>query len=386
MSAAREIRSKISRFLAPLLAYRPVETSGSGRSRIAESSSADQRQSASDGGTALQAGRDISIIHGMNYADTKQVALDVFRSNFYELAGLAKQEATARAEEVTEAFLKKLLAENPGGFQYANDPGFQHALYTVQKEHAKTGDPDLGDLLVDLLVDRTKYPQRDFVQIVLDESLSTAPKLTEAQLADISVIFLLRFTRNGGLGNYDTFGRHLDQHVQPFVSKLTKSQASFQHLEFSGCGSIAVTEILLEEVFRRTYAGLFVKGFDPQEVVSRGVTLGLDERIFVPSLNDPTKIQVRALTTEQLEATLEQLNIGLEDRARIRGLFEYNAMTPDEIRARCVELRPYMAEVFDFWSNSAAKNFTLTSVGIALAHANIKRLAGEFADLAIWIN
>lgn len=350
------------------------------------SSSPEQHQTATQGGTALQAGGDITVTHGLSYSDARAVALDVFRANFYELAGLAKQEAAARAEEVTEAFLKKLNSENPQGFQQANDPGFQHALYTVQKEHAKAGDKNLGDLLVDLLVDRTKHPQRDIMQIVLDESLNTAPKLTEAQLANLAVVFLLRFTQHNGLGTHALFGEYLDKHLLPFVEKTTKSRASFQHLEFSGCGSIAVTQLLLEETFGQAYQGLFTKGFDPEEVATRGVTVGLDGRIFVQCLNDPTKLQVRALNHDLLDTHLAAVGVGNDDKARIKGLFDHNKMSPEEIRAKCIELRPYMAAVFDFWSESAAKNFMLTSVGIAIGHANIKRLAGEFADLAIWIN
>ena len=49
-------------------------------------------------------------------------------------------------------------------------------------------------------------------------------------------------------------------------------------------------------------------------------------------------------------------------------------------------IRPYMSGVFETWSESAMKNLTLTSVGIAIGHANIKRLVGEFSNLSIWIN
>lgn len=45
-----------------------------------------------------------------------------------------------------------------------------------------------------------------------------------------------------------------------------------------------------------------------------------------------------------------------------------------------------MKKIFETWESSAIKNFTLTSVGIAIGHANIKRLVGEFSDLSIWIN
>lgn len=350
------------------------------------SSPTEQGQTATDSAIALQAGRDITVTQGLSYGDARQVALDVFRANFYEMVGLARQEAATRAEEVTEAFLDKLSRENPDGFRQAHDPGFQHALYTMQREHAKAGDKDLGDLLVDLLVDRTKHPQRDIIQIVLDESLSTAPKLTEAQLANLAVVFLLRFTTNNGLGSHDLFGQYLDTYLQPFVAKLTPSRASFQHLEFSGSGSIAVTQLLLEETFGQSYQGLFTKGFDAQEVESRGVAVGLDSRVFVPCLNDPSKLQVRALNHALLDTHLDSIGIDADDKARIKSLFDHGKMTPEEIRVKCVEIRGYMSEVFAFWSESPAKNFMLTSVGIAIGHANIKRLAGEFADLAIWIN
>ncbi|WP_376778330.1 LPO_1073/Vpar_1526 family protein [Stutzerimonas nitrititolerans] len=45
-----------------------------------------------------------------------------------------------------------------------------------------------------------------------------------------------------------------------------------------------------------------------------------------------------------------------------------------------------MESVFDTWSDSPMKSFTMTSVGMAIGHANIKRLVGEFASLSIWIN
>ncbi len=32
------------------------------------------------------------------------------------------------------------------------------------------------------------------------------------------------------------------------------------------------------------------------------------------------------------------------------------------------------------------KSFTLTSVGIAIGHANIKRPVSKFSNLSIWIN
>lgn len=347
----------------------------------------DQEQNVAESSTAIQAGGDVTITKtGLTYAEVRDVALDVFRANFYELAGVAKDTAKARAEEVTEAFLSKLKTEHPAGIEKAHDPDFQYALFTVQKEYARNGDKDLGDLLVDLLVDRSKQEQRDILQIVLNESLTTAPKLTESQLAVLAVIFLFKYTQNYGVGNHQMLGEYLDKHVAPFASKVVKNMACYQHLEFSGCGATGLGRRSLASILGITYQGLFLKGFDEKEIEDRGVSIGLDQKFFMPCLNDLSKVQVRANSKDLLDKSFEKHEITTDDRAKISALFDVGKMNDTEIKDKCIEIRPYMSGLFETWSESEMKNFTLTSVGISIGHANIKRLVGEFANLSIWIN
>jgi hypothetical protein len=350
-------------------------------------SSKGQGQQVSEGSAAIQAGGNVTLIKtGLAYAEVRDIALDVFRANFYELAGIAKETAEVRAKEITESILSKLQKEHPAGFEKANDPDFQCALFTVQKEYAKNGDKDLGDLLVDLLVDRSKQGQRDILQIVLNESLSTAPKLTENQLSALAVIFLFRYTQNFGIGNHQMFAEYLDKRVAPFVSKVVKNMACYQHLEFTGCGAIGLSGNSLESILGMVYQGQFQKGFDAKEIADRGISIGVDPQFFIPCLNDSSKMQVRANSKEILNKNLETHAIASDDRAKINTLFDIGKMNEREIKEKCVEIRSYMSGLFEAWSESPMKNFTLTSVGIAIGHANIKRLVGEFADLSIWIN
>ena len=108
----------------------------------------DQDQHVSEGGTAVQAGGDVTILQtGLSVADVRTVALGVFRENFQVLQGIAAETARARAEEMIEAYLTKLLVENPSGLDQANDPDFQYALFAAQREYARSGDKDLGDLV-----------------------------------------------------------------------------------------------------------------------------------------------------------------------------------------------------------------------------------------------
>jgi hypothetical protein len=347
----------------------------------------DQNQDVGNSATAIQAGGSVTVINvGVTAAEARAIALDVARATFYELTGAAKETASSRVEEITDQVIKKLEKDFPEGLQKAKDPDFQYALFTVQKEYARSGDKDLGDLLVDLLVDRSKQDQRDILQIVLNESLSTAPKLTDTHLAALAVIFLLKYTQNYGVGTHQAFGEYLDKHLLPFVSKLTKNQAGYQHLQFSGCGSTGLSGNSLEGILGTTYQGQFLKGFDQSEIAGRAISVGLDSRFFIPCLNDPTKLQVKANSKEILEKHLDTQGLSADDRAKVLQLFELGKMSEPEIKEALIAIRPYMAEVIEIWSNSPMQTFTLTSVGMAIGHANIKRLIGEFASLSIWIN
>jgi hypothetical protein len=106
----------------------------------------------------------------------------------------------------------------------------------------------------------------------------------------------------------------------------------------------------------------------------------------MPCLNDASKIQVRANSKELLDKAFEANAITPDDRSKIAALFDVGKMNDVEIKDTCIKIKPYMSGLFDIWSESAMKNFSLTSVGIAIGHANIKRLVGEFANLSIWIN
>ncbi len=346
----------------------------------------DQNQDVGNGATAIQAGGNVTVNVGVTASEVLEIATNVSKAVFYELTGKAKKTASIRVEEITEQVIKKLDTENPAGLQKAIDPDFQYALFTVQKEYARNGDKDLGDLLVDILVDRSKHDQRDILQIVLNESLSTAPKLTDTNLSALAVLFLFKYTQNHSVGNHQTFGEYLDKHLLPFVYKLSKNQASYQHLEFTGCGSIGFGGHSLEGILGDVYQGQFLKGFDQSEISNRSITVGLDPRFFIPCINDPSKLQVRANSKETLEGYLDRQGVSTEDRAKIMELFDFDKMSESEIKEKLIAIRPYMADVIDVWTNSAMQSFTLTSVGMAIGHANIKRLIGEFASLAIWIN
>lgn len=344
----------------------------------------DQKQALGDGAIAIQAGGDVRV--GISADEARNIALDVAKVTFYELSGAARRTANDRVDEITNKVIQKLERDYPAGLQKAVDPDFQFALLTVQKEYARNGDKELGDILVDLLVDRSKQDNRNILQIVLNESLATAPKLTNAQLSCLSIIFLFSYTQNTGINDHTALGQYFDKCVQPFAEHLVKNEATYQHLEFARCGSAQIGDRSLELILSQTYAGLFVEGFDLTEVTARSIAIEQHSNFFTPCLNNQEKLQIDAINRTILEEKLDKSSFQGSDRDKIIELFDHKKMSTQQIRDKCIQLRPYMIKVFDTWSDSLMCHFYLTSVGMAIAHANIKRHTGNFADLSIWVN
>ena len=240
--------------------------------------------------------------------------------------------------------------------------------------------------MVDLLVDRTKHESRTILQIVLNESLSVAPKLTPDQLAVLSVAFLFKYTINQGIMNHETFWDYLDRYIAPFANLITEKAACYQHLEYSGCGTVGLGSVALAEVFRRNYGGLFSKGFDEAQFQAKQFAIPISHAILCPCINDSARQQVNGINEDVVKKEAKRLGLSEDDIGKLVGLHNETLMNADEVQKRILEARPYMERVFKTWTDSNMSHFTLTSVGISIGHANIKKNLGEFTNLGIWIN
>lgn len=347
-----------------------------------------QDQKIGNNSTSLQAGGDIHLTQGLSYIDAREIALDVFKSNFYQLAGEAVDIANKRAEEFTEKLIEKLQLEGESLLNSMKDPDMQYALYTAQKEYARSGDENLSEMLVEILVDRAGIEERSLMQIVLNESLEVLPKLTQSQLNILSLVFIIKYTRRLTIKNLNGFKEYLINTVYPFLQGISDSAstANYQHLEYSGCGSISVLEHKIEDEFKVTYPGIFMKGFKREnfeQVVGNEV---LEENIIIPSLHNHELFQISALNDDVLEDVCKSAGGSDELCARVKELQNSNTLSSKEIKEYLISLDPKIKKILEVWERTTLKMMTLTSVGIALAHANIKRKINEEFDLPIWIS
>lgn len=345
-----------------------------------------QKQEGGDSSTNLQ-GQTIVINQGISYSDAKEIALDVYKSNFLQLSKDAADLALSRAEELTDNFLKKFREQNDSAIGSMNDPGMQASLYEAQKEYAKTGDKDLEGLLIDILVERAGIAERNLHQIVLDESLKVASKLTAEQMDALTINFLIAKTKDLRINNLQTLQNHFEKDIIPFLPTLSKNTSCYEHLEYVGCGSINLVGGLMpiESIYRQQYSGLFCKGFDVDNFTSAVGNPAEYNGLLIPYLHDPQKLQISAIDESVLNQKATELNINEENRVKLANYFKGNLMSDSEVKDFIKSKIPPATKLFDLWGESALSKFNLTTVGIAIAQANFRRRTGIKLELSIWV-
>ena len=340
-----------------------------------------KRQTSGDGSVNFQAD---TIVIGPNLEEVRSIALDVFRTNFLQFKQIAKETVEERAEELLESFLARMKDENPEGLSRFQDPAFQHTVFTAQKGYALSGDTNLQEMLTNLLVDWTKENPRTTIQVVLTEAIEVAPKLSVEQLAAVAVIFTLRHSRGLKVTNLNKLDEYLEKRLTPFIKLLSKHPTCYLHLVYLGCAVFTSTVMSLGGMFN-TYKGLFNKGF------SREVSeefLKEDQKcssLFVECLHNPDMLQINAMDEKTIEREAKKLLINDEMIHRIKQLFDGSSMGQNDVEKVLISRLPWMEEMLDIWNESFMCMTFLTTVGMAIGHAAMRKVLGDDSPLSNWI-
>lgn len=282
---------------------------------------------AGDSSTNIQGEKVIVHQHnGLGYTEVKQVALDVFKNNFYELSESANKVAVERAEQLVDRFLSKIEKESPDKMEKIQNPDIQYSVINAQMTYARKGEPLTLELLSELLKKRFQIEEGSLKGIVLNETISVISKLTINQIKLITALFLVK---NCQLAN----ARHLIVTLSKFLTddliNFLKDKSYFEHFIFAGVAANDVSTLSsqnLEFFIRRNYSDELVEKVE-------GNTLDV--------LDPPVRKQY--ITDPLSEST------------------------------------------FDKWNSSIISQYSLTSVGIAVSVAYYNAVTGTNIDLDIWI-
>jgi len=304
------------------------------------------------------------------------------RANLAEMQDEARRIVDERLEDFANKFVSTLGDRNSDAVSAVSDPDVQYALLTAQRDFARSGEEQLGDTLVDLLVARCSEQTGSLRALALNAAIDTVGRLTSAQLDALTSYWTVVRLRSLAIGSIADLATWLRQHVLPFCGSLPAHDAAYEHLVYAGCATLQISERKFGYVFRETYPGLFARGFTLEEMPER---LRGIQGITTPCLNDSAKLQVRALSTDIAEERAEE--VGRPDIASdLKELLKAKMYSDSEIEQMIVRTVPELRYAVERWNSTAIKNLQLTTVGTALAHANWTRVVGAAGSpLSIWI-
>lgn len=187
-------------------------------------------------------GNEVTLVQnnmGVSYSDVKDIAMNVFKSNFYDLGEKVEELIQERAEKILDDYLDKLKERNPQYIKNTEDPDLRYVIYEAQKNHARRNDLNIEKLLVETLVERTIYKGDSIKELVLNEALSIIPKLTSKQIDILSLIFFVRYVG----------GNHPSSFVIEIIDRIRRNiniderDNFYQHLEYTSCITRSIEKI-----------------------------------------------------------------------------------------------------------------------------------------------
>jgi hypothetical protein len=179
--------------------------------------------------------------------------------------------------------------------------------------------------------------------------------------------------------------KYLEDYLLPFTQLLSKESSLYQHIEFAGCGSISIGSAQIESILSATYKGLFCKGFTKEQIENISIPFEKIRSLIVPCLQDASKLQLAVIDEDVLDQKAKGIGLNDDEINLLKPFLNNYQMNETEVKEYLIKQGGFISTLFDVWNNSPLQNMTLTSVGIAVATANLRRKTGISVDLGIWI-
>lgn len=329
--------------------------------------------------------------YGLGYNETKSLCLDIVRDALSKYRADALIEAQKRSEKLLEDVVQKLNNKRMTDTQALSEfrtPSMQIDYLEAQKAYIKVGTPELAEMLSDILVERISEPYRSPLQIALSEAIQVAPKLSQLQMAELALAFVLSYTHDSTVTTYQSFSEFLrNKIILLFDSGIAYRVTGSHHFDFTGCSQYSVNKKSLIQLLKETYTGIFMAGFYKDEIpkAKSGHSLFDIYPLFIPCPYNRGKIQINVMTNKLLSQQIQKLSMPLEDATILRKLFDENVLPDNQAQELVEKLAPDMRKVFEYWESSEISHYLLTDIGIIIGAEYAHQITGEKYKLSWWV-
>ena len=327
------------------------------------------KQTAGDNSSNIQIAGDCSI--GITAADAIAISREVAQHEIDRYKQEALAVAEERFEKIAEKAVESILEKNPKLLSSFREPAIQVALYDTYKKYIESGDDELGDNLIILLIERLNEVERNTKQFLIDDARNILPKLSRANLAFLALYVFSQI-------NIPFKCRKEYEELLAKLKKLTAEVAEITTLDIaylkqSGCTmsipmiqtSKSIAECLLD-----TYEYYF----------SKGITNDVLNNTILPKYPIHNIDDAKMLTLLDFPKEGNAL-LRFSSKKRVDDFFtendypEYQKFVEDVISAQPkptleevkkfhIDLDSNWKEVFDLWEKPNVRSISIMPVGL----------------------
>ena len=326
---------------------------------------------------------DMIIQQGITFADARQIAIDVVKSEIEIFQNSASKIIKERIDHIASGIAEEVRLRLKGDFSIFGDPDFQYVLYNVGISFARSGNESLEELLIKLVGERAVENSRSTKQSILNEAIEICGKMTEGQLKILASIFIPAYTIMPAK-NLNELGNCLNQSVAGPLNDFNEDELEYNHLEFLRCISVrtAINVDLVDHI-RNSYALFFVNKLAVERFPINLKKYLDDDALFFYS-DDRLKVSPTSLNATEFKKLLTSKNVPEQEIKLLDELYGSLIFNKDITKNMIIDVSPDMKIVFEKWGRSGVERWQLTSVGKVLAVSYLRHLRIDL-DYGTWL-
>jgi hypothetical protein len=337
-----------------------------------------QWQSSGAHSVNYQAGRDLVL--GSSLADIRTIAIGVFHENFPRLQAEAAREVERRFNTNLESIIGRIAHElSPELWAKVADPDVQFKLYEVLQAGVRRDERQLQEHLASLIIERIKNHGDAFKRIVLNEAITTVPKITRNQLNILALCSLVH-SCDFSVISWSDFELEFCIPVSLLLG-LTAADIDFRHLKYCGCVTdIKTWDADLHRLIQTRHLGLLQRRLSADEFAGVAIPDPFKAALFVGDTTQRDSYFLNVANMRHLEGKLSALMVN-ENMPReyatsaVNLLSSMTAIDP-AAQKRLFGHATYL-QLESIWGKGQFSTIELTPVGAALADIHLEKITSK---------
>ena len=192
----------------------------------------DQKIESVNQSTIVQAKGDINF-NGITAETAMEICKYVVKAELAVYTQDARVEAEKRLSDISKKTIDRITSLKEDLLYRFKEPAIQMALNETFKNHIASGNEELGENLIDLLIERLKVQERTTEQSIIDEARNTIPKLSSNTVSLLAIMVFSKLIFPYNKKQYDD----LLLKLAPLAERLKNiSSLDIAHLKQVGCG------------------------------------------------------------------------------------------------------------------------------------------------------